>query len=283
MYRILITLMALLLVSGVSWAQEIKEPPVTVPNAQPAVDPVAVDPVAQAIGMESTTPKPLPKRDDPFGAPPKPQTTEKSVGQFPISSVAYPATSWRGRGWRHGGGHGWWGDYHHASTAAEGYLSGWGRLYRGYGQYLVSSGMFLNLYQDARHKSIINHRDSVHTWWQLKDEYKERFRRDHPTWPERQEKRFDMAIRVHEVKEKEKDLIAAGILPPKEPQSFTYQGRTYPSYEAFKRSADWIGMKIESLERTRSAEDRRKERELRFQQALKKFEDSRGKTSGSTY
>jgi hypothetical protein len=143
--------------------------------------------------------------------------------------------------------------------------------------------MFLNLYQDARHKSIINHRDAVHTWWQLKDEYKERFRRDHPTWPERQEKRFDMAIRVHEVKEKEKDLIAAGILPPKEPQSFTYQGRTYPSYEAFKRSADWIGMKIESLERTRSAEDRRKERELRFQQALKKFEDSRGKTSGSTY
>jgi hypothetical protein len=278
MYKFLITLMALFLVSGVGWAQDIQEPPVTVPNAQPAVDPVANDPVAQAIGMDSTTPKPLPK-------PPKPQATEKSVGQFPISSVAYPATSWRGRGWRGygGGGHGWWGDYHHASTAAEGYLSGWGRLYRGYGQYLVGRGTYLNLWQDARHKAIINHRDAVHTWWQLKDEYKERFRRDHPTWPERQESRFDMAIRVHEVKEKEKQLIAAGILPPKESQSFTYRGRTYPSYDVFKRSADWIGMKIESLERTRSAKERQEERDVRFKQALQKFEASRGKTSGSTY
>jgi len=166
--KTLITLMALVLVPSVCWAQEIEEPPVTVPNATKPV----VDPVAQAIGLEPDKAIPHDESKD------KPKGKSKSESKlFPISTIVYPTRSWAGRGWHQGyGGYGdGWGDYHHASTAGEGYLSGYGRLYRGYGQYLVSRGMYLNFYQDARHRAIINHRDSVHTWWLLKDEYKERF------------------------------------------------------------------------------------------------------------
>jgi hypothetical protein len=183
---------------------------------------------------------------------PQPSKKEKIKGelaQYPITAVQYPSPrNWNGHGWGRGG-HGWYGDYHHASTAAEGYLSGYGRLYRGYGHYLVSRGMYMNLYQDAYHKSIVNHRDAVHTWWQLKDEYKERFRRDHPTWPVRELRRFDMAKQVYEVKQIEKDLTLRGILAPRPPSSFTYDGKTYASYAEFKKSPEWAKMKAEAKKR----------------------------------
>jgi len=271
--KTLIILIALLFVPAVCWGKEVQEPPVTIPNA---TKPVA-DPVAQAIGLEPD--KAVPHDDSKT----KKKNAEKKL--FAISSVTYPGNNWMGHGWHQGyGGYGdGWGDYHHASTAGEGYLSGYGRLYRGYGQYLVSRGMYLNLYQDARHRAIVNHRDAVHTWWQLKDEYKERFRRDNPTYLERQERRFDTAIRAHEIQEKEKKLIAAGILPPREPSSFTYQGITYPSYKAFKSSPGWINMKMESMQNIADRKRQAQEQEERYRQALQKFEESRNTVKGSTY
>ena len=268
--KTLITLMTLILMSSVCWAQEIKEPPVTVPNATKPV----VDPVAQAIGLEPDKVAPHDESKD------KPKIETEL---FPIAKVDYPATSWRGRGWNRGGGHGWWGDYHHASTAAEGYMSGAGRLYRGYGQYLQSRGLYMNLYQDARHKAIINHRDSVHTWWQLKDEYKERFKKEHPTFHEREEKRFDMALKVHAVKQKEKQLIAAGILPPKPASSFTFRGQIYKNYDEFMNSPGWVGMRLNTLYSAQQKEKRQMERDERFRAALQKFDESRKTLKGSTY
>ena len=92
-----------------------------------------------------------------------------------------------------------YGDYHHASTPTEGYLSGYGRYYRGAGQYLRSMGQYLVDLQYARSQEIENHRNAVHVWWQLKDEYKMRFRAQHPPWPERKMRQLNMAKARYEV------------------------------------------------------------------------------------
>lgn len=177
--------------------------------------------------------------------------TLEQVGPYPVSTDNYPASSFAGGDWRRYG-HGVqseWGDYAYASTAAEGYLSARGRLYRGYGQYLVSSGKLLNLYQDARHKVIINHRDAVHTWWQLKDEYRERFRRDHPPWPDMKLHQLNMTQRRYDVLQLEKQMIQQGVLPPKQKPSFTFNGKKYASYAEFKNSPEWIFMRLGVAER----------------------------------
>lgn len=192
--------------------------------------------------------------------------------------------NWYGSNWGGGGGGGWgYNGYGHASTAAEGYYSGVARYARSQGAYLRNASRAWINGEIARSMRIQNHRDAVHTWWQLKDEYKERFRREHPTWPERQEKRFDMAIRVHEVKEKEKKLIAAGILPPKPASSFTFRGRTYKSYAEFKNSPDWIGMRLNTLYSAQQKEKRQRDKDERFRKALLKFDESRKTLKGSTY
>jgi hypothetical protein len=219
-------------------AEDIVIPGVIGPG--PVADPIPVEP--EVTEPEVTEPE--------VTVPKSKKKTKPELTQYAISAVPYPSATrgWTGYSWNRGR-HGWWGDYHHASTAAEGYLSGRGRLYRGYGQYLESSGVFLNLYQDARHKAIINHRDAVHTWWQLKDEYRERFRREHPPWPDMKLHQLNMAQKRYDVLQLEKQMIQQGVLKPKPKSSFVFNGKIYASYEEFKNSPEWIFMRLGAAER----------------------------------
>jgi hypothetical protein len=128
-----------------------------------------------------------------------------------------------------------WG-YHHASTAAEGYLTGKARLHaanglaaRYFGQYLVDR-------ERAYNQHIQNEADRIRTRWEIQDEYRARQRSLHPNYLERKARSLDMAEQRHALKLREEELRKKGILPPKPEPYFAYKGVKFKSYDEFKKS-----------------------------------------------
>ena len=152
--------------------------------------------------------------------------------------------------WRHSGW-GRYGGYHHASTFAEGWQRGRAVLWAGKGDFLRSLGKYRIYNQEAYSMLIDNHRKAVHTWWELKDKYRERFRRDHPDYVTREHKRLDMAEDLFELQKRKERLIKKGILPKPRGTQITINGKTYGSYDEFRGSPDWIRMRAEATERSK--------------------------------
>jgi len=153
--------------------------------------------------------------------------------------------------WWQDSGHGKYGGYHHSSTFAEGWQRGRAVLWAGKGDFLRSLGRYRIYNQEAYSMLIDNHKKAVHTWWELKDEYKERFRRDHPDYVTREHKRLDMAEDIYDLKKRKEDLMNKGIIPKPRPTQIIINGKSYKSYEEFRGSPDWVQMRNEAAERNK--------------------------------
>ena len=97
--------------------------------------------------------------------------------------------------------------------------------------------------------AIDNHKKAVHTWWELRDEYRERFRRDHPDYVTREHKRLDMAEDLYELKKRKEKLMKKGVIPKPRPTQIIINGKSYDSYEDFKGSPEWMKMRAEAQDR----------------------------------
>lgn len=147
-------------------------------------------------------------------------------------------------------------------------MTGAGRLAAGVGIYIDNLGRYQINHEVARRLYIDNRSHYIRERWRIKDEYKERFRRDHPTYAERLENRMDMAEKMHALRQREKELIEKGILPEPGKPAFIYKGESYPSYEAFKQTAAYQDMMAEVAAKRKERELEKIRQEERRQQAV---------------
>lgn len=171
----------------------------------------------------------------------------KTVVVKPISPrekygyTGHGGINWGGRGYSD------WGDYNHASTAAEGYLSGRGRLAEGQARFLEGLGRYQNMHQEARTKAIENHSFRVETWWYLKDRRREReYGRD---YLDKETHRLDQAERRYALNQRRQALIQKGVLPAPKPQSCVIRGHKYKTYKDWKKTADYVLHRLEVAEK----------------------------------
>jgi len=154
---------------------------------------------------------------------------------------------WRGWGW---GGHHGWGRNHHASTAAQGYLSGLGDMYRGAGMFLMGKGRYLIDFETARKMYIDNWKHAVRSRWELMDENKSRWHRDNPDPITRENSQLDMLEKRAELNARKKKLMKKGILEKPPESAFFWRGEKYSSYAEFKASPKFEELKTEARMRT---------------------------------
>ena len=126
--------------------------------------------------------------------------------------------------------------YYHSSTADEGYLRGWGDYQRSCGEYLQGLGEYVIDCQTAYSQAIGNWAGRIRTKWAIQDEYRARNRR--PNYLDLQERYLDMAERRYVLRQRERDLIGNGILPPKPEPSITINGHKYKSFQEYKQLRD---------------------------------------------
>jgi len=155
----------------------------------------------------------------------------------------------------------------HSSTAREGALRGAASLRASQGYFLRNLGRYNILNQEAHSLAIENHLKRVHTWWQLRDENRARWHRDNPTWLEKESHRLDMAEQAHALKIRRQKLIEQGVLPKPPEKSFTYNYKTYKSYEDFKKTNDWVKMSFGAILR-------QEERKLELEKSSTKISES---------
>lgn len=127
--------------------------------------------------------------------------------------------------------------YRHASTAAEGYLSGAARLMIGRGYAVDSYGRFLINRESARRQAIDNWSHSVRERWAIRDEYKARNKTEN--YLDRKERMLDQAERRHALQQREDELREKGILPPKTKGYFIHKGKKFYSIEEWKKSPEY--------------------------------------------
>jgi len=137
--------------------------------------------------------------------------------------------------------------YRHASTAEEGILTGWSRWWRGVGDYLDSVGNYMIESEVARKQYIENEDQRIRTNWKIQDDYAERIRSENHL--DRWEKKLDDAERRHALKEREAELIAKGVLPPKEDPHMVIRGRKYETVDEWRVSADYYLHRLELEEK----------------------------------
>ena len=160
-------------------------------------------------------------------------------------------------------------DGYHSSTAAEGYLRGRGAAAIGAGQYLESLGRYQNLNQEARRRAYDNWVNGVRTRWDIKDEYKARFRRDHPTYPERRMHQLDMIEARALVEKREEEMRAKGLLHPKPESAFGYNGVRYKSYAEFKTTPAYKQMIADRDAKAKKREAEKVAEKARYDAATK--------------
>ncbi|MHA1948220.1 MAG: hypothetical protein ACW987_00010 [Candidatus Thorarchaeota archaeon] len=181
------------------------------------------------------------------------------------------------RGWNWGGhGHNGWGRNHHASTAAEGYLSGLGDLYRGQGQFLMAKGRYFIDYERARRLYIDNWQHGVRTWWGVRDEYKERYRRDHPDYITRESHKLDMLEARHELEQRRNKLLKKGVIQPRPESAFFYKGEKFANYSEFKNSPKYAELKTDARMKHLMWNLERKAKEQQYEEALRFLAKWRG-------
>jgi len=134
----------------------------------------------------------------------------------------------------------------YSSTAAEGALRGRAALWVGQGVFLRGLGEYEVSHQEAYGMWLDNEHKRILDWWALRDNYKERFRKDHPNFIDRETRRLDMAEAKHALRERRAQLEKDGILLPPKPQ-FIFDGRSYASYNDFRGSPAWIKMRKEII------------------------------------
>jgi len=201
------------------------EPPVTTPVTDPVPPTPPADEIIQIKGPDGVKTVIV-----------KPQSPRQRYGY-----AGHGGIQWGGRGYSD------WGDYNHASTAAEGYLSGVGRLREGQARFLEGLGRYQNMHQEARTKAIENWSFGVETWWYLKDQYRERkYGKD---WIDKENHRLDQIERRKMLEWRKKDFIAKGMLPKPQPQSCVIRGRKYKTVDEWKGTADHILHQLELQER----------------------------------
>jgi len=78
--------------------------------------------------------------------------------------------------------------------------------------------------------------------WLIQDEY--RYRNIPENYLDRQQKKFDLYERTYEMRQKEKELVVKGILPPKDPNAgkFIMYGRSFSSFYEFQKSPEYDRM-----------------------------------------
>tara|TARA_Y100000034_G_scaffold100014_1_gene123125 strand:+ start:1050 stop:1775 length:726 start_codon:yes stop_codon:yes gene_type:complete len=128
--------------------------------------------------------------------------------------------------------------YNHASTAAEGYLSGRARLRASSGYFLESLGRYELLHQDAYSKYLDNKLKRTQTYWDRKKVYAENNKR--LTWPQREAQRLDMEMQRMDVLElraqvakRKQELIDKGVIAQK---PFWIRGEKFNSREEYQKS-----------------------------------------------
>ena len=166
----------------------------------------------------------------------KPQTPRHKYGY-----ARHGNPDWGGRGYDHRG------DYGHASTSAEGYLSGLGRLCRGQARFLEGLGRYQNLHQEARTKAIENWSFKVETWQYLKGRYRER--KYGEDYLDKETHRLNQAERRYDLNQRKQALIQKGVLPASKAQSITIRGYKYKVYKDWKKTADHVLHRLEVAEK----------------------------------
>ncbi len=161
---------------------------------------------------------------------------------------------------------GWNGGYHHA-TPAEGYLRGRASLMAGRGIYLRSLGMYRIYNEEARSLNLDNRKKYHDLFWYRKDQWQAR-RDAQPKYIDRYEHKLDQAERRHKLKQREKQLIADGVLPPKPEPFIKYNGKKYKSYEDFKGTEGWLLMKQKALIREHKRMVEKQHKKERQQEAI---------------
>ena len=167
-------------------------------------------------------------------------------------------------GWTDGEGR-----YHHASTIAEGFFSGLGDLYRGAGFLLLSKGRYIVDFERTRRLYIDNVKHYIKSNWEIKDEYRKRFRNDHPDYVTRENHRLDMAVRRHELEQRKEKLRKAGVLLPEKKSSIGWNGQSYASYAAFKKSEGYKHFQDAAKERQRALQAKRNLQAQKERDAIK--------------
>lgn len=158
-----------------------------------------------------------------------------------------------------------WG-YHHASTAAEGYLTGKARLHAANGLAAKFFGDYLVSREQAYNLRIQNEADRIRTRWSIQDEYRARNQR--PNYLERRARSLDMAEQRHALDLREQELRDKGVLPPKPEPSITYKGESFKSYAEFKESDLYWDMLVERDKRLFAREAEAEAAEARRQAAV---------------
>lgn len=161
----------------------------------------------------------------------------------------------------------WSAQPHHSSTAAEGYLRGRADLRRSTGRYLEGLGRYQNDHQDARTKAIDNWDHSVRTKWALQDSNRER--RFGYSYLDRYENKLNQAERRFQLRQREKDLIAKGVLPPKPTgQWIVIRGKKYNTVAEWRGTRDYVLHQSELAERRLIREIEKLRAERRHKQAI---------------
>ena len=173
--------------------------------------------------------------------------------------------------------------YRHASTAEEGIITGWSRWWRGFGDYLDSVGNYMMESEIAEKQHIENEEQRIRSYWKIQDEYKERNKSEN--YLDRWEKTLDAAERRHALQERENELRAKGVLPPKESPHMVIRGRTYENSEEWKLTADYYLHRLELEEKRilRKIDELIKEREYKESLAFQNWWDDIGYVGQQNY
>lgn len=160
--------------------------------------------------------------------------------------------------------------YHNnAGSTVEGdILRGAADLNRSRGDYLEGVGHYAKDQADADAQNIKNYEDSVRSWHAMRDEAEARFKKEHPSYVEREMKRMDMLEKNFEMEQRRKYLGENGINPIP-PSSFSYNGKKYGSYAEFKSTLDYKLMLLQAQEKSLLYDLAKLSEEVRYDQAVR--------------
>jgi hypothetical protein len=165
-----------------------------------------------------------------------------------------------------------------SSTVGESYLNGAANLAAARGLYLNSLGNYQIQRSQALDLQIQNWKNRITTRWEIKDEWKDRNKTEN--FIQKKNRNLDNAVKRHALKQREKDLIEKGILPPKPKSGFWHKGAFFTSVEEWKLSPEYAQM-IEERQENQKLLDL--EREMKQKQLDLDMEEMRKFAIDSNY
>lgn len=154
------------------------------------------------------------------------------------------------------------GGYRHASTFEEGVLRGRASLESVRGNNLIRGQQAYSLYLDNQYKQ-------AELWWKRKELYQKHFDEQHPHYNDRYRELLQRAEEKHELDQYRDSLIAKGAWPKPQEPSFTFNDKTYKSYDEFVGTKDWQAMKIDAEIRELQRQNEKLRAELQHRDSVR--------------